>query len=81
MLKFNPLNRNRSANNKIKNPAFAQILSTNNHERENSVSNQVNRGSINEQLRNVLESPKFHPDLLSAKDNPPDIILPPPLLK
>ena len=79
MLKFNPLNRNRSANTKMKSPGFAQPLSSNNGGRGGGF--QVgNAGSTNEHVRNVLESPKFRPDLLSKNDNPPEIV-PPTLVK
>lgn len=77
MLKFNPLNRNRSANTKMKSPGFAQPLSSNIGRPSFHLGNS---GSTNEHLRNALESPKFRADLLSKNDNPPEII-PPSLTK
>jgi hypothetical protein len=76
MLKFNPLNRNRSANTKMKSPGFAQPLSSNIGRGSFHINNS---GSTNDHLRNVLESPKFRPDLLSKNDNPPEVIAPSPV--
>lgn len=77
MLKFNPLNRNRSANTKMKGPGLAQPLSSNIGKGGFHISNP---GSTNDHLKNNLESPKFRADLMSKNDNPSDII-PPSLVK
>jgi len=54
MLKFNPLNRNRSANTKMKGPGLAQPLSSNIGKGEFHISNP---GSTNDHMKNNLESP------------------------
>jgi hypothetical protein len=57
----------------MKSPGFAQPLSSNIGRAGFHLGNS---DSTNEHLRNVLESPKFRPDLLSKNDNPPEIIQP-----